>query len=334
MTTYVKRTLHLKKLRFKFGRSKDFVAPNLDDLLRAVEAHAPKFADRHFPPLSALPLGVTCSYITNIKPRRNGDRKGVSFEVGVYTHGLETDQLSLGDGSEEPAVTTGRIVGEDGKEREILHRYWCVALGETLIVDYTRASGGYSKLTPLLDFLFRYRAGLDEDEKLPVSELLDVAAPTFQAAIEAGGGVDKVTIKMVTAMPEGVRMPLARQLGVLKDSLKGTRRLSVAWESNDERIDAGDAEKLMKEFEREDSPIENIAIKLKDGSDLTGSSRFHEKQEIEVQVTSEGRVAVNEIIDGLWNYLDKLRTPNSVWRMVDDDGFFVQAKPLGAKKRK
>jgi len=32
------RTLHLKKLRFKSGREKDFAAPRLEDLLLAVAA--------------------------------------------------------------------------------------------------------------------------------------------------------------------------------------------------------------------------------------------------------------------------------------------------------
>jgi len=281
--------------------------------------------------MGRLVPGTSCSYIDKIKLRRGGDGRGVSFEVGVYTHGLEMDQLSLGDGSEEPEVVTSRLVGEDGNAREILHRYWCVALGEILLIDYTRASGGYAKLTPLLDFLFHYRAGLSE--KLPVSELLDVAAPSFQAAITAGGGVAKVTIKMVEPVQGGLRMPVGRRLSELRDCLSGARKLSVTWESDDTQIDAFDAEKLMKEFQRSDSPIENIVIKLKDGPDLTGATRFHEKQDIEVQVTPDGKVAVNEIIDGLWNYLDKLRTPNGSWRMVDDDGYIVRAIPAGRRKR-
>lgn len=320
---HVTRTLHIKKLRFKSGRDKEFKAPSIEELLLDVDAHTSLLKERHFPPIKDLTAGITCSYITNIKRRAGGDKRGVSFEVGVYTHGVETDQLSLGDDTTDPVIESGRIVGKDGKPREILHRYWCVALGETVLIDYVRSSGGYAKLTPMLDFLFRYRSG--RNQPLPATELLDVAAPSFQAAVEAGGGIAKVTLRMVEAIPAGKRMKFGRMLSELRAELTGARRLTVEWDTGDEKIDPVHVEKIYQEFKRDDSPIQEFIVKLKDGADLTGATRFHEKQEIQVQITPEGKVASTEILEGLWNYLDKLRTPTGTWRMLDDDGYVIRA---------
>lgn len=325
MANTVERMLHLKCAHFKSGRRKNFVAPSIDSLLLQAAQAAPKFAQRHFPPPSALPQGTTCAFIDNIRKRSKGD--GVLFEINVYTFGQTSEQFHPDFSLSKPDINTGPIKDQNGKLREILHTYRCLALGQAVLVEYNRGAGGISLLEHLLSYIFHTYC----QNNLPSLALLDVTTSDLERAIKSGGGVDSVSLRLVGGMkpPEGAFV--AGTLSGLRKHIKGAKQVSLTWDSDDDVLDSASVIKVANEFRSDESPLDKISIALKDGGSIPSLEKYRERRRIEVGMSQTGTPLVTDVETGLCNYLDELRLVVDGWRVIDDKGNFVAPKVVSSK---
>lgn len=325
------RTLHLKHARFRSGRKKGFVPPAIDQLLLQVKTKAPNFAQRHFPPPNALPAGTPCGFINSIKPRNPKHGPGVLFEIFFYTFGTQSDQFKPDFSKASPDIKTGPILDTQGNTREIVYSYRCVALGQSILVEFNPRAGGLDHLSKLLAYVFHTYC----QKGLPTIEFLDVSTKEIDKAIKAGGGVDTVMLKMISANKPSSNHGFADTLHNLRKKLTGAKQVTVVWEAEDGVISAKNAIEAAQEYDTDDTAIERMSIKLKDGQVIPALDRYREKRKIVVQTTPSGAVAVTEIEEALWNYLDELRmVQDGGWRVIDDQGNFISAKAISIKAKK
>lgn len=325
MATVLKRMLHLKLVRFRSRRRKDFVVPALDTLLLKVQERAPKFAQRHYPSTDAIPEGTLCAFISNIRHRKHHD--GVMFDMNVYTYGSSVEQFNPDFTKAAPDINQGRIVDSEGKQRDILHSYRCLALGQALLVEYNRAAGGMHLLELLLAYVFHVHC----DQKLPSVELMDVATADLDKAIKAGGGVDWVSLRLIGGSKPPATAALSQRLGELRKQVKGAKRVKVVWEAEDDVLDAKAVLALASEYADDTTPLDKMAIQLKDGGSIPSLEKYRERRRIEVGLTREGAMIVADIETGLYHYLDDLRAVQNGWRVIDDQGNFVAPKVVSSK---
>lgn len=321
------RTLQLKHARFKSGRKKDFIPPALDQLLLRVKAAAPQFGQRHYPPPTALPAGTPCVFLNRIEKRSKG--AGVLIEVYSYMFGSQSDQLRPDFTKAQPDVKSGPIIDAQGQTREIVHSYRCVILGQSVLVEYNGRAGGLDQLAHLLAHVFNTYC-----EKLPSIEFLDVAASDLEKAIKAGGGVDRIELSLLAGNKPASNFPFARKLSDIGAAVTGAKQVKVVWDTDDNTISPKTAVQIAQEFESEETNLETLTIQLKEGGIIKGLDKYKEKRRIQVQVVPGGKVAVSEIEEGLWNYLDELRmVQGKSWRVIDDQGNFVAAKAISFKAK-
>jgi len=325
MATQIKRMLHLKLVRFRSGRRKNFVAPALDTLLLKVQERAPKFAQRHFPSTDALPEGTLCAFISNIRQRKNCD--GVMFDMNVYTYGMSVEQFNPDFSKTAPDINQGRIVDSEGKKRDILHTYRCLALGQALLVKYNRSAGGMHILELLLRQVFQQHC----DEKLPGVELMDVTTHELDKAIKAGGGVDAVSLRLIGGSKPPPDAAFSLRLSELGKQVKGAKRVKVVWETEDDVLDAKSVLALASEYANEKTPLDKMAIQLKDGGSIPSLEKYRERRRTDVGLTMDGAIIVADIETGLFHYLDELRAVQNGWRVIDDQGNFVAPKVVSSK---
>ena len=326
MAKQVTKQLYVKRVRFK-SRKKGFKAPPLESLLRTVRKHAPNFAQRHWP----LPVdgeefspGTSCLYIAKFGTRK--DQDGIYFEVGTYVHGRGEDQVALDLSGEDPDVYTGPIIDASGKKRAIVHIYRCVALGETLLVENQRGTGGAMALARLLAAMFRTHC----DPDFPNIELVDVASQDLRRDIEAGQGVESMMIRMLDGSPDEDDA-YAVPLWGLRRKVKGAGKLQVLWEADEDRLDTDDVIAAVDESQEEDTALDKVTIKLNNGSVINRLGRYRAKKPISVTVDSHGIMHYSEIKAGLFDYLNELRKPIKGWRLLSDDGYFLVSKPAVSK---
>lgn len=320
------RTLHLKHARFRSGRKKDFVPPALDTLLAAVLAAAPNFKDRHFPPPSALAMGTPCVFINRMRARKAG---GMFFEIYSYTWGAHTSQFRPDFTKATPDITTGPIKDAQGNTREIAYSYRCVALGQSVIVEYNPRAGGLEQLSNLLSYLFHTHV----QKGLPTIEFMDVSTKELDKAIAAGGGVDRVMLRLADGGKPSENAWYATRLSELRKKLTGARQVTVTWETDDNVINAKSAMAVIHEFEAEDTTLDKLSLKLKDGQVIPSLTKFREKRVVSISTVPGGGLAITEIESALWHYLDELRTVQAGgWRVIDNEGNFVSGKAVSLKK--
>lgn len=325
MATFVKRMLHLKLARFRAGRRKDFEAPALDALLLKVHERAPNFAERHFPATNSLPEGTLCAFISDI--RKHKSRDGVMFTMNVYTYGSSVEQFNPDFTKAAPDINQGRIVDSEGKQRDILHSYRCLALGQALLVEYNRSAGGMQLLEILLADVFQRHC----DAHLPSLELMDVATSELDKAILAGGGVDAVSLRLIGGHKPPANASLSLRLSELGKQVKGAKRVKVLWEAEDDVLDAKSVLALASEYADETTPLDRMAIQLKDGGSIPSLEKYRERRRIDVGLTMDGAMIVADVETGLYHYLNDLRAVQNGWRAIDDQGNFVAPKVVSTK---
>lgn len=326
MITVTKRTLHLKLARFRAARRKGFVPPALDALLLNVLKQGPGFAKLHYPATKGLGEGTLCAFISNIRARKNAGN-GVLFDVSVYTYGSSVEQFNPDFTQATPDINEGRIVDSDGNARDILHRYRCLALGQTLLMEYNRAAGGMHMLELLLAYVFQQLC----DATLPSVELMDVATSDLDKAIQAGGGVDSVSLRLIGGSKPPPEAAVSLRLSELGKQVKGAKRVRVVWEAEDDVLDAKSVLALANEYADDTTPLDKMAIQLKDGGCIPSLEKYRERRRIDVSLTKGGTLVVADIETGLCHYLDELRTVQDGWRVIDDQGNFVSPKVVSSK---
>jgi hypothetical protein len=324
---HVWKTLLVKKVRFRSGRRVNFHAPAIEEVVRRINDQAKAFRDRHVPtpPVRAnetIPAGTHCAFIRNIRNRQRNN--GVYFELCSYTSGTEQEQFNPDFTQAEPDVLNGPIVDGAGRRREIISTIRCVALGEVVIAEAPKGSGGINLLQLSLTALARRHW----DPDLPSIALEDVASGDLRRDIDRGGGVDKMILKVV----DGAASPqdyYAVRLVELRNNVPRTHNVSVQWEAGDDPLDTDAVMAAMQEYEGDESPLSKVALKLKDGPDIVSLEKYRERRSIQIQVDNSGAVHVSEIETGLWNYLRELRRPDDAgWRMLNDNGYFQLAIPV------
>ncbi len=337
MAKQILKTVYAKKIRFKTGRSKNFVAQPIEQLLLRLQAVAPTWSGRHWPTVPAvgrLDAGVFCSFVRKIIPRQTGDQKGLYFEVGSYVNGHAPDQIELDFTAVEPDITTEQVRDSNGKVREIVTICRCVALGETLIVENVMGSGGVGAVQRLLSRLFNSLLTHGEPPRRhPTVELLDVTSPDLRTAIMRGRGVKKVYLRLVDgAIPaeEGWASPLKGS----RERVRNAERFSAIWESADDAVlNTDDVVAAVDDSMEEDTALEKITLELGDGNRLTGLGSYKARSQVSVTMDNAGLLHYSELIEGLWSYLDELRLTHNNWRLIDDRGYFNVEAPVDLQPR-
>lgn len=321
------RMLHLKYLRFRSGRIKNFQVPALETLLLKLKSAAPNFVQRHYPATSGMPAGTLCAFVDGIRPRNHGD--GVHFTVSVYTYGQAVEQIYPDFTKPQPDIQSARIIDKQGHPRDIVHTYRCLALGQALLVEYDRNAGGMDLLSQLLAHVFHNHC----DKTLPGIELLDVATSKLDEAIKAGGGVDWVSLRLIGGSKPPQTAALSQRLSELGNQIRGTKRVQVLWEAEDNTLDAKAVIKLAAEYADTDSPLDKMSIKLKNGGSIPSLGTYRERRRLaDVGLTPDGAIIVSDVETGLCHYLDDLRTVHDGWRVIDDQGRFVAPTVVSVKR--
>lgn len=324
------KLLYVKRLRFRSGRDKAFVAPALETLLLAIRKAAPNVAQRHWPKPPPAPdtfsAGTNCVYLSNIKTRKEQD--GVYFEVGSYVYGRGEAQMTMNLSGPEPDVTSGPIIDAKGNQRAIVHIYRCVALGETLLIENHKGAGGATALVRLLTAMFREHY----DANLPTIELIDVASGDLRRDIKLGGGVHSMTIKMLDGAPDKddtYGVPLFS----LREKVGGAGKLNVVWEADDE-LDVEAVVDAVEESQHESSPLSGVTLHLNNGPNITRLGRYRARKIAYITVDAHGIPHYGEIRNELFNYLNELRQSKNKWRLIDDAGYFQAGNPVVKTKKK
>lgn len=264
-----------------------------------------------------------CYFMARIGTRQNGDRRGVYFEVGSYTYGHAPDQMALDFTVAEPAITTERVQA-GGETREIVTICRCVALGETLIIENVRGSGGVLAVQKLLSKLLPlYCTFGPSGRRYPTLELVDVASAALRDEIIRGRGVAKVTLRMINATPpepDGWLQPLRMGRARVRDAA----RFTATWEAADSKqLSTDDVLSAVDEQMEEDSDLDKVLIELVDGNRIDSLGKYKARHEVVVPVDNANVMHASVLIDGMWGYLDDLRRTHNNWRLVDDDGYFT-----------
>lgn len=325
MNDTVRRSIFAKRVRFR-SRDKKFKPDALQDLLRAVEQKAPNLVDHHYPvpppPPGKLKEGTQCHFIRNIRRRHGyGDSEGLYFEVATYVLGHPVDQASLDFAMAEATIEHGPLLDGNGKPKEILYFHRCVALGETLLVESQRGAGGLADLGRYLSYLFR-RYG---KQGTPSVELLDVASASLRSDIERGGGATGIRLRMVDASVESIQDDAyATPLYETQKKIKGANKLGVEWSTDNGLLDIEDVLTAVDEYKTDGSPFDSVRIELKNGAPITRLGKYRLRSPLDVTI-SGGVIYHTEIIQGLWSYLDELRTGDGTTRIINDEGLFSSA---------
>jgi len=330
----VLKTIYAKKVRFKTGRRRDFLPLPIDALLVELKNVAPTWSRRHWPvvpPTGVLDAGVACSFIRRIGARPHGDQRGVYFEVGSYINGHAPDQIALDFSADEPDITTEQVRDSTGQVREIVTICRCVALGETVLVENVKGSGGVGAVEKLLGRLFRNLLRYGNPAKsYPTIELLDVANSDLRLAIQRGRGVQKVFLRMVDGADPG-EDGWTSPLRAGKNRVGNASKFSAIWESPDnDALDTDDVVNAVNESLEEDSPLDKITLELRDGNRISAVGNYKARFQVSVTMDNAGVLHMSELIEGLWSYLDELRIARNGWRLINDSGQFNTDAPVSA----
>lgn len=344
----ISRYLQAKRVRFKSGRVKTpIVYPAIDVLLRQIIMKAPHWAQRHDPlpptPPEVIAPGKQCAFLTLIANRAGGDGKGVYFEVGTYVHGLAHDQTTLDFSQPDAEVLSEKLPQAGSSDRALTSVIRGVALGEIMILESSRGSGGYNLAQKLIGKLIQRFCVKPpplpgkpphENPYWPSIELMDVMSGDLKAEIERGGGVERLYLR-VAAGHESPDDSWAYKLRSQMAQLSNATRFHAIWEAEDNMLSTDDVMTAVEEAEDETSGLDKITIELKNESRITKLDRFKIRKEVKVRVDSAGKIYRSDIVDGLWQFLDHLRKTNSdLWRLIDDDGYFTTHATISVKAKK
>jgi len=311
------RTLLCKAVIFRTRNPATFVATPLDRLLVQLRTATRIAGERHWPRPTEAQDGDHCLYIDRIRTRQRGD--GTMFTVGSYTKGLVPEQMLPDFNRPEVDVLTEQITDAQGRRREVVQTYRCVAYGGSLLIESVKGGGGAALLATGLTSILQQHV----DQRLPRIELLDVASQDLASVIAHGGGLKQMFAQIVgRSRRRGI---FSRTMSVAKRLVPKTARATIVWDAGEDGgLDADAALRAVREW-RHESALDAVVLKLRDGQTIDRAGRYHERRSIELTLPDSGRVPVAQVEDALWNYIDELRIPNrqTGWRMLNNDGTFA-----------
>ena len=321
MPRTVSRILELKMGRFRAGRRKNFVAPRLDVLCEQLWNATTQIGQRHWPLPVHLHVGTSCMFVNMRIVRANATtarKDGCIIEVVSYQHATTPEQTVPDFTAAHTTIDTPPIVDAQGNTRQVVHSFRVGFLGHSCIVEVVKGGGGVASLAHALTELFRANGHPD----LPELELIDVIGKNLRRQIDAGGGVDRVVARLVGESQKRAH-PGASRMTKLKQRVGGTEVLVASLESGDRPLDAQSAIDFWEENQN-DGALDSVVLHMKDGAKIDRLGRFKERRKFDIQLTAAGRIAVTEVEQAIWNYMDELRVLDAEnWRLLDDDG-----KPL------
>ncbi len=313
----VSRSFDLRIVKYLAGRRRGFQPPRLDDLIDQLWTNATTIGERHWPPVADLEEGMSCLYVNSVKRRRRSPNisDGRIVEVVSYIYGNRPEQITPNFREVSSTIDTPALTDANGNRREIVHSYRIGVIGHSLVVESVKGAGGSAGLAVALTQLFRQWA----EPELPTIQLVDVMSQNLRRQIDAGGGVDRIVARLIHESADQSKVG-SYLMSQLKENVRGAGVLVASIESVNGPLNADDAIRFWEECQ-DDNALDSVTLHLKDGQKVDRIGRFRERRRFDIQVTRASRVAVNEIEEAIWNYLDELRNPDeSGWRIIDDDG--------------
>ncbi|WP_145985453.1 hypothetical protein [Marilutibacter maris] len=152
---------------------------------------------------------------------------------------------------------------------------------------------------------------------------MDVVSKDLRREIERGGGVAKIYMRVAEAARVEDEYWQSRLRGAL-DAMPHASKFHATWEADDEPLDTDAVIGAVNEFSEDETAIEALTLELVEGNRIRTLGKFKVRKPVDVTVDSAGVLHSSDIINGLWRFLDELRTPDGDrWRLIDDDGNFT-----------
>ncbi|MEH6413835.1 hypothetical protein [Pseudomonas sp. CGJS7] len=265
------------------------------------------------------------------------------FEIGSYIYGIAHDQTTLDFTKPHPEIVSEVLPKSGVSDRALTSVIRGVALGEIVLLESSRGSGGYNVAQGVLGRLIEKHCkkppplpGMSPHKNVnwPSIELMDVISDNLRDEIERGGGVDRLYLRV----SEGVDADdesWAHRLRSQMNQLSHAQKFHAVWEADGDAFDTDAVMTAVDEAEQDDSGLDKIIINLKNGDKINRLDRFKVRDEVTVKVDSAGVIFKSDIVDGLWAFLDRLRQANSnSWRLIDDDGYFTTHATFSVKAKK
>ncbi|SDZ17427.1 hypothetical protein SAMN04487939_12014 [Lysobacter sp. yr284] len=342
----VDRFAHAKRVRFKDRLKKAIVVyPPIESLLLEIMENAPQWKDRIVPTYSdenSHPPGTVCAYLRSARPRVGKDGKGVYFEIGTYTVQAAHDVTVLNYTAPVPDTLTATLPKRDDNDQALTATIRGVALGETVLLESSRGTGGYKLAEIVLGRLISRwcpRPAPKAGEKplaspnWPSIELMDVVSQGLKDAIQSGGGVTRISLRVSAGSEnedeDSFEFRLRDQLGEFQNSIKFHAR----WDAGTDPLDEESILAVAMEALEDGSGIDQIVLDLKNATKITSLSKYKMRDVLKVRVDkSNGTLYATDVVDGLWGYLDDLRVANkAMWRLINDDGYFTNNGTVSLK---
>lgn len=315
----INRNIFAKAIMFKRSKEQvNWVAPRIETAIRKVIDNSPTLAGRHVPAINKIKKGSICLFINKTNFLGND---GVIFEICSYHPGHIPDAMSPDLNKSEAIINAVELTGDDGKSREIVCVYRCLALGEILIIESVRGSGGSTGLCDLLTHLFRQHI----DPKHPALELADIGSSSLEKLITDRGGIKKVTARISqSTATDGSKY--GSLLSNIKNKLPGALKCLINWEADENSIDTANAIEMLKESDED--TLAGVTLYFRDGGKISDLNKYRERKSVSIQLTNDGKPATTEIEAALKDYLKELRDPRKSGP-VNTDGTLKNAKLIG-----
>jgi hypothetical protein len=184
----VHRKLSLKRIHYA-TRRKDFQRPKIEDLLQKAVDKAPTLQDRHYQPQDEPTGDSACCFL-----RRHVKKPaGFVFELCTYQPGHIPMHAIIDLAAQDVDIDAYPIEDrKTGRAREIITTTSVLALGDALIIEIAKGSGGIALLAEYLTNLVRTHA---KQDCLPI-RLKDVANRSLKDQLKRGGGVGEVILNL------------------------------------------------------------------------------------------------------------------------------------------
>lgn len=310
----VKRTLHLKVIRYASGRKKDFSPVPIHKLLAEIAGKASTVGKRLQPDTPQPNSDITHKFFNNFIAYGGNE---VTFQYCTYLPGQVPVHMHPDLNAQNVDMQLNPVTdAATGTQLEMVNVTHILAFGSVLIIESSKGYGGIHSLANYLTYLIhRYH-----DEKYPSLHLMDVAEQELMQTIKRGGGVAEVIMNMEHPSNDNSGA-FAKLLGSARKSLSNTKTVQISWKSSTTM----NSDEVMKAFDEakdiEDAvSVDKIMLVLKSGERIDNLNRYKIRKPIEVSSIG-GRVPnSDEVRTGLRSYLTELQIINDGVRVVTDDG--------------
>ncbi len=310
----VQRTVQLKAIHWKSGRKKGFKPRPVQELLHETFASRVNAEDRYF-----VKQGSGATPTRNCTTHHLHDAGTTYFfEFLTYTPDDEPQQMTPDLSSPNVELSTGPMTNEDGDPVELATAFQVLACGDVLLIEYRSGSGGSTLLGHYLTAMFRRQYG----DKYPGLALMDVPNAAFKDAINRGGGVQSVSMKMLKLATENTPK-FGKRLSDTRGVIRDAELVSVVFENRHAPLNTDDVIDALEEAENE-TGVEGVVVQLRDSSKLTGLHKLKVRKTFSVADAGSGNAARGEMRLRLGVFLSELRAKKDGVRVLDAQGRIIK----------